>query len=239
MPGTTGSERVQTPDGEMGAHLVLPATGSGPGVLLLQEIFGVGPYIKAVADRLGELGYVVLAPDLYWRTEPGLVLDHDQAGMALAMAAGQRLDRDDAVADAVAALGHLRRLPAVAGRVGVLGFCLGGALAFQVAARGDPDAAVCYYGSGIADALDAAAEITCPVLFHFGAEDPFIPREHADRVAGLAASRADMECHIHDGAGHAFDNHESAMFHHPEAAAAAWALTRDFLDRTLGPPAPD
>jgi carboxymethylenebutenolidase len=116
---------------------------------------------------------------------------------------------------------------------GVLGFCLGGTLAFEVAIEADPDVAVCYYGSGVADALGRADQISCAVLHHFGGQDQYIPREQIDRVADYAASRPDMECHIQEDAGHAFDNHEAPMFSQPEAAARAWEITKEFLARTL------
>ena len=100
---------------------------------------------------------------------------------------------------------------------------------------GDPDVAVCYYGSGIPDALDLTPRITCPVLLHFGGADPYIPREQVDAVAALAAPRAGFECYVQDAAGHAFDNSFSPQFSDPPAAAAAWALTVEFLARTLPP----
>ncbi len=234
MPGTSSNLQVPTAGGVMAAHLVVPEAGGGPGVVVLQEIFGVNPYVRRAAARLAELGYVALAPDLYWRTDPGLELPSGPASMARAMAAAQRLDRAAAVGDSIAALEHLRGLQAVTGRSGVLGFCLGGALAFGVAAQGDPDCAVCYYGSGIAEALDRAKTISCPVLFHFGGDDPYISPEQSGRVAALAEEHEGMECHIHPDAGHAFDNHDSAMFHQPQAATAAWQLTADFLARTIG-----
>jgi carboxymethylenebutenolidase len=216
----------------MDAHVALPESGSGPGIVVLQEIFGVGDYIKESADRLAGLGYVGLAPDLYWRIERGIALGHDENGMARAFETVQKLDIELAVRDSIDALKTLRGLPEVTdGRAGVLGFCLGGTLAFQVAVQDDPDVAVCYYGSGIAGALDRGGSITCPVLFHFGGQDPFIPREQVDQVAAFAASRPDMECHVQDEAGHAFDNHEAPMFHQPEPAARAWEITRDFLAR--------
>jgi carboxymethylenebutenolidase len=115
----------------------------------------------------------------------------------------------------------------------VLGFCLGGTLAWQVAALGDPDVAVCYYGSGIPDALDLAPAIDCPVLLHFGGADPYVAREQVDAVAALAATRDAFECHVHEDAGHAFDNSFSPQFSNPPAAAAAWELTVEFLGRTL------
>jgi carboxymethylenebutenolidase len=220
----------------MGAYVAVPESGSGPGMVVLQEIFGVGGYIKEATERLAGLGYVALAPDLYWRIEPGIALEHTEEGMGEAFQTAQQLDHALAVTDSIDALNALRALPEVAsadGRAGVLGFCLGGTLAYQVAVHDDPDVAVCYYGSGIPGALDVAGEIHCPVLFHFGGRDPYIPREQADQVAALAAARDDMECVIQPDAGHAFDNHDAPMFHQPEPAARAWAITKDFLARTF------
>lgn len=226
--------RITTSAGELAAHVALPAGGSGPGIVLLHEIFGVNDYVRDGARRLAELGYVVLAPDLYWRTQPGLELPHDEAGLRAAMAAVQKLDAGAAVGDAVEAIGVLRAMPEVTDRkAGVLGFCLGGTLAYQVAVTSNPDVAVVYYGSGIPDALEAAAQITCPMIMHWGGADPYIPRERVDAVAAMAADHDQIECHVYEGAGHAFDNDRAPMFHDPEAAAAAWALTAAFLAREL------
>jgi carboxymethylenebutenolidase len=227
------SERITIPEGELEAHVAIPAAGSGPGIVLLHEIFGINDYVRDCAQRLAALGYVVLAPDLYWRTQPGLELNHDEAGLQAGMDAVSKLDVLAAVADAIAALEVLRAMPEVtAGRAGVLGFCLGGTLSYHVAVNGDPQVAVVYYGSAIAGALDAAARIACPMIMHWGGADPYIPREHVDAVAALAAGRDDIECHVHEGAGHAFDNRAPA-FHVPAAAAAAWELTAAFLAREL------
>lgn len=232
----TRSERIHTDDGDFSAHVAVPQSGGGPGILLIQEIFGVNEYIEDAARRLSELGYVVLAPDLYWRTEPGLALGHDEEDLERGFAAMQKLDMQAAVQDTIAALAALRELPEVAsagGRAGVLGFCLGGTLAYQVAVHGDPDIAVCYYGAGIAAELDAAPRIDCPMLMHWGGADPYIAREQIDAVAAMAAEHERIECHVHAGAGHAFDNSFAPMFHQPENAARAWELTRAFLERTL------
>ena len=232
MARTVRVERVQTPDGVMDAHVSLPESGSGPGIVVIQEIFGVGDYIKESTDRLAALGYVALAPDLYWRIEPGIALEHDEAGLGKAFETMQKLDQELAVRDSIDALKALRELPELTDtRAGVLGFCLGGTLAFQVAIQGDPDVAVCYYGSGIAGALDQADAISCPVLFHFGGQDQYIPREDIDRVCAYANSHPDLECHVQEDAGHAFDNHDAPMFHQPEAAARAWEVTKAFLAR--------
>src|SRR3954467_13727505 len=111
---TTRTERIRTPDGDVDAHVAIPDTGSGPGMLLIQEIFGVNDYLKDAARRLTELGYAVLAPDLYWRTQPGLALGHDEEGLQRAFAAMGELDFTAAVQDSIVALGALRELPEVA-----------------------------------------------------------------------------------------------------------------------------
>ena len=220
---------------EMGGHLTLPESGEGPGIVVLMEIFGVGSYIRRATERLAELGYVALAPDLYRRVAPGLELGHDQDGLKQAFEAVQRLDPQGAVEDSVAALDALRERPEVAGRpVGVLGFCLGGGIAYEVAVAHDPAVAVCYYGSTIPGRLDQADRIDCPVLFHFGAEDEYIPVADAERVCAIAEQHAGWECHIQSDGGHAFDNHDAPMFSRPEPAARAWEMTQEFLARNLG-----
>jgi carboxymethylenebutenolidase len=234
MSTSTRNERIPMPDGgDMGAHIAVPESGHGPGILVLMEIFGVGSYIRRATERLAELGYVALAPDLYRRTDPGAEFEHDQSGLEQAFAASGRLDDQGAVEDAIVALGYLGDLPEVQPPVGVLGFCLGGSLAYQVAVQDDPAAAVAYYGASVPDSLHQGERISCPVQFHFGAEDQFIPLEHAQRVAAAADERPEWECHIQPDGGHAFDNHDSEMFHQPEPAARAWALTSEFLAREL------
>ena len=231
---TTRTEHVPTSDGAMSAHVALPTAGSGPGIVLLHEIYGVNDYIRDSARRLAEHGYVTLAPDLFWRTQPGLDLPNDDEGTKAGRAAMAQLDVPAAVGDAIAALAALRALPEVTdGRAGVLGFCLGGSIAWHVAADDDPDVAVVYYGSAIPGALDAADRITCPMIMHWGGADPFIPREQVDAVAAMAASRDNIECHVHEGAGHAFDNRFSERFYVPAASAAAWEQTAAFLAREL------
>ncbi len=226
--------QIAMPDGDhMGAYLALPESGEGPGMLVLMEIFGVGVYIREAADRLAGLGYVALAPDLYRRTRPGAEFAHDDAGLQGAFAAVGELDVPGAVADSIVALEHLRGMPETNGEAGVLGFCLGGTLAFAVAQGADPATAVTYYGSGVPDMLEDSATIACPMLFQFGGEDDYIPREQAERVATAAEKRDGWECHIHHDGGHAFDNWDAPMFSRPEPAKRAWAQTADFLRRTL------
>jgi carboxymethylenebutenolidase len=238
MP-TERTETISTSDGGVyDSALFLPDRGQGPGIVLLQEIFGVGDFVRAKATALAELGYVVLCPDVFWRVEPGVAYAHDEAGLGSAFAMLGRwsteVDELTRVADLLSAFEHLRGLPEIGGRgVGVMGYCLGGRLAYEVAVAGQPDAAVCYYGSGIGERLDHAADIGCPVLFHYGAEDPYITVEEAEAVRRAFADRDDVEVHVHAGAGHAFENHEAQMFHDPEASSRSWAITTDWLARNL------
>ena len=231
-------ERIRGRDGHAFAgSLSLPESGAGPGLVVVQEIFGLTPYVKGVCDRLAGLGYVALAPDLYSRLEPDLVLDeHLPDSLPRAFQAMQRLDLPQAVDDATVTLDHLRSIPEVQGhRAGIIGFCLGGGIAYMVAAASDPAVAVCYYGSAIPGALDLAPLVTCPILFHFGEDDAYISAAQRRAVAHEFAGRRHVELHLHPHAGHAFDNHDSAMFSRPQAAAQAWEQTKAFLEYQLPP----
>jgi carboxymethylenebutenolidase len=229
----TRTDVVTVADGSFDLPVWLPAPGSGPGLVLFQEIFGVGSYIRAVGDRLARLGYVVGAPDLFWRIERNWESDHDEAGLQASMGMIQKFDFATGVADAVAALEAVRSLPEVKGGTGVIGFCLGGTFAWLTAAAAQPDVAISYYGSGVAGALDQADAVTCPVIFHFGANDPYLPDDQVDAIRARVGDRETVEIHVHPGGGHAFDNHDAPMFWNEAAAAAAWARTVDFLRRYL------
>jgi carboxymethylenebutenolidase len=227
-------ETIRADDGhEFAGHLVIPDGGAGAGLIVVQEIFGLTDYIKDVCARLADLGYVTLAPALYSRIEPDLSLDERLPdSLPQAFATMQRLDVPQAVEDASAALAHLRALPEVRQRrAGIIGFCLGGGIAYFVAAASNPDVAVCYYGSAIPAALDRAGSVECPVLFEFGDADEYITAAQREAIRAAFEGRPNTEFHLHSGANHAFDNHNAAMFHHPEAAAAAWKETAAFLER--------
>ncbi len=135
--------------GSFKGYLTVPASGSGPGILLLQEIFGVNSSMREVADYYAEEGYVVLAPDLFWRMEPGIELGYSEADFNKAFGYYQRFDANQSIKDAADALKVLRARKECVGKVGALGFCLGGKLAYLTAARTDVDCAVSYYGVGI------------------------------------------------------------------------------------------
>ena len=161
---------------DLPADLLLPEGGTGPGIVLFQEIFGVTDYIRSRAQDLVDLGHVVLVPHLYARLgDP--VLEEGGDGLPRALELVQQLDWDRAVADGVASVEVLRSHAAVRGGVGVLGFCFGGGLGFAVAARAEakPDVLVSYYGSALPDLLALAPQVTVPSLHHFGEADSYIP----------------------------------------------------------------
>ena len=231
---------VTVADGTFDMHVVVPARGGGPGILLLQEIFGVNDFLLGKAADLADLGYVVGCPDVFWRLEPNVALAHDEEGLGRAFGYAERfsaIDMSVTVGDLLAAMALVQALPEVDGGVAVMGYCLGGRLAYEVAVAGEPTACVSYYGSGIADRLDDAGRITCPTLFHFGGADPFIPLEQADAVAAAFAGRDDVDVVIQPDAGHAFENLLAPAFGSEEATAKSWPRTVAFLERTLGQPA--
>ncbi len=224
---------VPTDAGEMPAYLWLPEGGIGPGLGLLQEIFGVSAYIQRRGADLAAAGYVVLAPELYWRLDATAVDESAPSAIDDAMALAGQLDWDSAVGDAMGALRHLRGRDEVRGGTGLLGFCLGGGLAFNVAAEDSPDALVSYYGSSIPNLLDLAPLVNMPSLHHFGLADVYIDRPTVERIRdAVTADGRPAEFQVYEGANHAFDNDDFA-FHHPEASALAWERTLDFLGRAL------
>ena len=224
---------VPTPDGDMPGHLWLPEGGRGPGLLLLQEIFGISRYIRQRAQDLAELGYVVLAPELYWRLDVSAVPEGPGA-IEDAMALAGRIDWEAAIRDSVDALAALRSRPEVEGGAGVVGFCFGGGLGFNVAAVDSPDLLVSYYGSALPDLLGLAPRVTAPSLHHFGLADSFIDRASVERVREVVCQNPEARFETYEGADHAFDNPDF-QFHDAEASGLAWRRTVEFLAERLPP----
>lgn len=228
---------IQTPDGAMPAHVWLPPQQTGPGLVLVQEIFGISGYIESRAADLAELGYVVCAPEVYWRLGASQVDESSEDALATAMGLAQQVDWDAAVADVTLALSHLRGMLEVTAGAGLIGFCFGGGLAFNVAAVSDPDVLVSYYGSALGQLIPLAGRVKAPSLHHFGRADGFIPVSTQDAIRE-AVTRNGARFETYEGANHAFDN-PSPAFHHAEASAAAWATTKQFLAQFLPVEVPD
>ena len=161
--------------GEFEGYLALPASGYGPGIVVLQEIFGVTGEMRSVADWYAAHGFVALCPDLFWRMERGVELTGNEWDKAIDFY--QRLDEAKAVEDSAAALEFLRKHSACSGRAGAVGFCLGGNLAYLLSTRFKPDCAVGYYGVGIQKSLDEAKNLASPLLLHIAGSDKFCPPE--------------------------------------------------------------
>jgi carboxymethylenebutenolidase len=238
MPATTRYETVTADDGgKFEAYCAVPeGAGPWPGVVLFQEIFGINDNMRGLAEKVAGAGYVAVVPDMFWRLEPRFERK-DESGLADGMALAQRFDWDRGRADIASTLAHLRAMPECNGRVGGVGFCFGGVLAylFAATARPDgegPDAAVSYYGSGVHGMLNLADRIDCPVMFHYGDRDPYIPTEQIDEVEATMAGRPKVEVHRYD-AGHAFSNWDAPSMYNEAAAEEAWARTLDFFSRTL------
>ena len=204
--------------GRYDAYLSLPPAGRGPGLLLFQEIFGVNRHIRSVADQYALDGFVVLAPDVFWRQAPRVQLGYEGADRAQALALMQGYGADDALADIAAGVAALRSRPEVGGRkVGSFGYCMGGRLAFLTAATTEVDAAVAFYGGGIHGQLERAPAIRCPLQFHYAGHDDHIPPE---AVARVQAALPQAEVHVYPGAMHGFNCWARASYHAPSAALA-------------------
>jgi carboxymethylenebutenolidase len=213
----------------MTGHVWLPEGVPAPGIVLLQEIFGVSRYIRRRAADLAASGYVVLAPELYWRLDRQEVDETAPDALEQAMALAGQLDWSTTVGDALAAFNQLRGMDETGGTPAVLGFCFGGGLAFHVAAETEPAALVSYYGSAIPDLLHLAPRVTCPSLYHFGTGDDFIDFSTVERISqAVTADGRPARVETYDGANHAFDNDDFPL-HHPEASRKAWDTTLEFL----------
>ena len=226
---------IKTQDGAtFNAYMAIPPSGSGPGLLLLQEIFGVNTHIRAVADRWAEEGYVVVAPDLFWRMKPGVELGFTPDEVKTARDFGQRFDVNQGIKDIGDALAALKSAPEFTGKAGAVGYCLGGRLAFLCAARLNLDAAISYYGTRMEGHLDEAKSVRCPIMFHFGGRDQAVPAESREKIRAAFNAHDDAEFYIYADAGHAFNNDRRESFH-PFAAQLARSRTIGLLRRTLGP----
>jgi carboxymethylenebutenolidase len=227
---------------EFAAYLALPngpsgpASSQAPGLVLLQEIFGVNHDMRAVADWFAARGFVVACPDLFWRQQPGVELtdgrDEDRK-RAFELYGG--LDEAKAVEDAATTLAFLRRHPACNGKVGTFGFCLGGKLAYLMATRSDADCSVGYYGVGIESALDEASRISCPTMLHLAGADQHCPPAAQAQIHQALDNHPLVTLHVYPEQGHAFGRPSSARYN-TSAAELAHLRTLEFLVRNLGGP---
>ncbi|HTG38500.1 dienelactone hydrolase family protein [Sphingomonas sp.] len=227
---------IDTLDGteQLPAYMAEPANEPRAAVIVIQEIFGVNTGIRAKCDKLAADGYLALAPDLFWRIEPEIELDPDipeqmQRGLDLM----GRFDQDMAIRDIEAAIRAARSRISEGGKVGVVGYCLGGRLAYMTAARTDSDASVGYYAVGIDGLLDEARAIANPLMLHIAGDDGFVdPTTQAKMHEGLD-DHPKVVLHDYPGEDHGFAT-ESGQRRSPMAADRADERTRAFFAEHLG-----
>jgi len=216
--------------GEFSAYLATPASGYGPGIVVLQEIFGVNQYIRDVADWYAAHGFVALCPDLFWRIEPGIELTENDRNRAFQLYGA--LDESKAVEDSAAALNFLRKHPACSGPVGAIGFCLGGKLAYLLSVRFKPDCTVGYYGVGIEKAINEANNLSAPLMLHIAGSDQFCPPEAQAAIHEALDTNPLATIHTYADREHAFGR-PSGEHYHAKDAELANLRTLEFLIRQL------
>lgn len=220
--------------GKFRGYMAMPAAGKGPGIVLCQEIFGINEYIREVADNYAQEGYVVLAPDLFWRLEKDVDLGYSEEDWNKAFALFEKFDVDTGMEDVKSAVRFLRTQHEVVGKVGALGFCLGGRLAYLAAARSGVDCAVGYYGVSIDKHLKEASKIKVPVVLHFASEDKYAPPEAVKKIRSAFDGRPEIEIYVYPDVDHAFARTGGDHYDRP-ATMMAHSRSIALFRRLMGP----
>jgi carboxymethylenebutenolidase len=217
-------------DGKFDALVFEPKEVVAPGVLIVPEVFGRSTHMRDNAAALARSGFLVGVLDIHWRLEAEVALEpHD---VERARALHQQLNYESAVSDIEAAVEQFRAGVGCSGKVGIVGYCLGGTLTWIAAARTGADACVSYYGTRIPKYLDAASRFAHPLLMHLGANDHFTPPEVIAQIDSATKGNPLVECFVYPDAGHAFCNPAQAGFN-PLATELANRRTIEFLQRHL------
>lgn len=191
--------------GSFKAYVEKPKSGAGPVVICIQEIFGVNHAMRDIAKYWADQGYIAVAPDLFWRQEPGVdITDQSEAEWKKAFELFQGFDLDKGVEDLLATIAHCRSMNGASGKVGTVGFCLGGKLAYLLACRSDADCNVSYYGVGIEELLGEAQNITNPLVMHIAEEDGFVSKEAQAKINEGLNDHNSVTLHNYPGMDHAF-----------------------------------
>lgn len=226
---------IQAKDGSGGfmAYVARPAQTPAPAVIVIQEIFGVNAVMRDICDKMAGAGFLAVCPDLFWRQEPGIqITDKSEAEWARAFELYKGFDENKGVEDLAATLDFIRDHKDCNGKVGDMGFCLGGKLAYLMAARTDADASVSYYGVGIENALGEVKNIRKPLLMHIAQEDKFVSKDAQEKITAALAGNKNVEVRSYPGVNHAFARIGGE--HYDEAAAnAANERTLNFLKSHL------
>ena len=225
---------IETPDGAFSAYVARPAAAQAPAIVVIQEIFGVNVVMRGIADGFARDGFLAICPDLFWRVEAGVdITDQSEAEWNKAFALYNAFDVDLGVKDIAAATAHARADAGCSGKVGAVGFCLGGLLAFLTATRTDIDASVGYYGVGIEKHLDEAEKLADPLMLHIAQEDQFVPKEAQKLIVSSLKNHPHVEIFTYPGRDHAFARPGGEHYDVGDAARAN-ARTLACLSKALG-----
>ncbi len=218
---------IKGKDGDFMAYMAMPPSGHGPAIVVIQEIFGVNAVMRGITDGLADEGFVAICPDLFWRIEPGVnITDQTEAEWKKAFDLYSKFNVDKGVEDIQSAIEFARSggRPDASGRakgkVGVIGFCLGGLLTYLAAARTDCDAASSYYGVGIEKFLAEAGAIKAPTLLHIATADKFVPPEAQRAIQERFAGDPKVRVHLYEGQDHAFARKGGEHYHAPSEKLA-------------------
>lgn len=218
--------------GEFMAYVARPESGTGPGLVVIQEIFGVNQVMREITDAFAADGFVAVCPDIFWRQEPGIQLtDKTEAEWERAFELFNGFNLDKGMDDLDATVEHVRGLEGCTGKVGAVGFCLGGRLAFLTATRTGVDAAVGYYGVMLDQ--HTGETLKAPVLLHVATEDSFVPKETQKAMHDALDGDPKATLYDYEGNEHAFARHGGEHYDE-KAAATARRRTLDFFKEHLG-----
>ena len=198
---------IQGSDGSFGAYMATPSSGSGPGIVVIQEIFGVNQVMRDLCDGYAADGYIAVCPDIFWRIEPGVQLtdqSEEEWNKAFELMNKFLPDFEKGVGDLMATMAHIRGMSECTGKVGCVGYCLGGSLTYSMACMSDSDASVGYYPVQIDDYLPYAENIKNPAMFHIAEKDGFCPPESQAKIAEAFAKNGNIALHTYAGVDHAF-----------------------------------
>lgn len=225
--------QIEGRDGAFSAYITRPETLPAPAVVVLQEVFGVNADIREHCDKLAEQGFLAVAPDLFWRIEPGVDLSVTSEGdWNHAMRLYQAFDRDAGTRDIKDSLDLVARLPGCNGKVALLGYCLGGLMTFLAAERYAVDAAVAFHGAETEKYLSDASALNSPLLMHLAEQDEFMPKAAQAEIKAALAGKPNVTIYSYPSQYHAFSRIGGAHYNE-EAAALANRRTSEFLRQEL------
>jgi carboxymethylenebutenolidase len=224
---------ISAADGQFSAYVARPQAETAPAVVVIQEIFGVNQVMRDITDGLAAQGYLAICPDLFWRIEPGIdITDQSEAEWKRAFELFNAFDVDQGVKDIAATIKAIRADPQCSGKVGAVGFCLGGLLAFLTGTRTDADASASYYGVGIENRVAEAEKLAVPLLMHIAEEDQFVPKAAQEIICHALGNHPLIEIHTYPGRDHAFAR-EGGEHYDAHDAKLAGGRTLQFFERTL------